>query len=492
MQTVAQRSRPAANRVGRRAGRWAAILVAVALATAPVVRSDCTQTRVFSIAPNDRATVASLEALFPELLFEYDGKAGLLTVTGCGEQIRLAQPAITAAKSGDPAQLHAEIEGELWHRLPQPGLFRHPIYGFDLVNQDAAWTTVTTAPDAAWAKRINGHPLFGLTLSQKTARLIVLVADVDGAQTAQQLGAVDTKLAPATAPQAVADLKWADNLAGRSAWLVAPPPQVTSYSTRTLWLAGKENLVSERTYVAQPSTAGQFTRFYLFETLVPLGDYKPQAHLLDMFLRGLRLPSSPLSPVLKKTPAALAVATRPVMTEQRVAVYQSRLAQNASPLVQRALARGTTPVQAEPLWRELLPTLTPAEVPEALGDLGYVEFAQRKYPQAEQTFRRIQEEFPTDPLVFQATLQRGIVLGYYLHDLTKAEEVFQMARRLARDDSERWRADCQLAVVPFFRKQYKPALQALEQLLNDYPTIATANFVRPYLWYLKNCTQKKL
>ncbi|MEI8315840.1 MAG: hypothetical protein WCG79_10370 [Verrucomicrobiota bacterium] len=468
--------------------------VVIALATVPTVRSDdCTQTRYFSLAPNDRPTVATLEALFPELLFEFDGKAGLLTVTGCDDQITLAQPAIIAAKSGDPAKLHAEIENELWHRLPQPGLFRHPIYGFDLLNQDAAWTTVTTAPDAAWAKRINGHPLFGLTLAQKTARLIVLVTDVDGTQTAQQMGAVDAKLPPATAPQAVADLKWADAAMGRAAWLIAPPPQVTSYSTRTLWLTGKEKFVAERTYVAQPSAAGQFTRFYLFETLVPYGDYNPQARRLDMFLRGLRLPASPLSPILKKTPDNLVVAARQDWRAATEATqYKPRLVYNASPLVQRALARGTTPMQAEQLWRELLPTLAQSEVPEALGHLGFVEFAQRKYPQAEQTFRRIQEEFPTDPLAFQATLQRGIVLGYYLHDLVRAEAVLLVARRLARDDSERWRADCQLAVVPFFRKQYKPALQALEQLLDDYPTLATANFVRPYLWYLKNCTQKKL
>ena len=433
--------------------------------------------------------------MFPELLFEYDGKAGLLTVTGCGEQIRLAQPAITAAKAGDPGQLHAQIETELWHRLPQPGLFRHPIYGFDLVNQDAAWTTVTTAPDAAWAKRINGQPLFGLTLAQKTARLNVLVADVDGLPTAQQLGAVDTKLPPATAPQAVADLTWADNLAGRSAWLVALPPQVTSYSTRTLWLAGKENLVSERTYVAQPSVTGQFTRFYLFETLVSLGDYKPQAHLLDMFLRGLRLPVSPLSPILTKTPEALLAAKRkekePSKQPLRL-LYQWRLAQNSSPAVQRALAPKTKSKEAEQIWQEVLPALPQSDMPEALWHLARAEFLQRENTLAAQTYQKLQTDFPTHPLAFLAALQQGTICGHYLRDWNRAEQIWQTALKLAHNDSEKRQAECQLAIVPYHRKQYKPALQALERLLEEYPTVATANFVRPYLWYLKNCTQKKL
>ena len=450
----------------------------LALATLQTVRGDCTQIKYFSLAPNDRSIVASLDVLFPELLFEFDSKAGLLAATGCGDQIALTQPFITAAKSGDPVKLHAEIDRQLWHRLPQSGLFRHPIYGFDLQNSGTAWSTVSIFPETAWAKRVGGHPLFGLTLSQKTARLIVLVADVDVTETAQQVGAMDSKLPPVTAPQSVADLKWANSLAGGSAFLMFAPTTVTSYSARTLWLAGNEKIVTERTYVAQPSATGQFTRLYLFMLVVPFADYNQPAQLLETFLRGFRMPAHPLSPVLTRTTAARLAAQRTAQDSPKdhpqLSVYQWRLAQNSSPAIQRALAPVTKPKEADQIWRDLLPTLSQPDVPEALWHLARAEFLQGKNALAEQTYQKLQTDFHTHPLAFPAALQQGTICGHNLRDWNRADEVWQAALNLAHDDSERRQVACQLAIVPFYRKQYRPALQALEQLLDEYPTFATA------------------
>ena len=208
------------------------------------------------------------------------------------------------------------------------------------------------------------------------------------------------------------------------------------------------------------------------------------------------MPASPPSPVLTKTPearlAANSKAMEPPNSPPEKTVYQWRLAQNSSPAIQRALAPATKPQESEQIWQEVLPTLSPPDLPEALWYLARAEFLQGKNALAEQTYQKLQTDFPAHPLAFQAALQQGTICGHNLRDWNRAEQVWQAALQLARNDSEKRQAACQLAVVPYYRKQYRQALQALEQLLDEYPTGETADFVRPYLWYLKTCAQKKL
>ena len=117
---------------------------------------------------------------------------------------------------------------------------------------------------------------------------------------------------------------------------------------------------------------------------------------------------------------------------------------------------------------------------------------QGKYKEALTSWAQLEKETPDPRMVFRAAMQQGDIQGRYLKNWGQAEAILQRTAKLAGEGTERWEAACQLAIIPFHKKQYRQALEALEGLLKQYPTEQTADFVRPYLWFIKNCTEKKI
>ena len=89
-------------------------------------------------------------------------------------------------------------------------------------------------------------------------------------------------------------------------------------------------------------------------------------------------------------------------------------------------------------------------------------------------------------------IQEGMIQGNYLQNWGQAEVIWQRATQRAKEDVQHWEAVSKVATVAYYKKQYRQAAEALEKFLQEYPTIQTANFVKPYLWYIKNCTKKKI
>ena len=139
-----------------------------------------------------------------------------------------------------------------------------------------------------------------------------------------------------------------------------------------------------------------------------------------------------------------------------------------------------------------MPKLSKEEQAEGLWYLAQVRAEQGKYREAIPNLTQLEKEISDFHMAFQSALKQGLLQGRYLGDWNQAEIAWQRASKLAKEDQQHWEADCHLATVPFFKKHYRQAVEALEGLLKQYPTEQTADFVRPYLWFIKNCTEKKI
>jgi len=465
--------------------RWYYLAVLVGCWLWPSFGWGCAERALFSVPLRSERLVTVIAALYPEVLVQTDQGAGILAVTGCPDQLAMLRGLVRAFGENDPAQLQAEIERQVWRH---GGAYRHSVVGVGLRKPAAAVTVPIILPDRAWAKRLGGTPVCGLRLIQQDIQFQLLVVDVPGGQVARTLGATDAAQPPPYFPRAVEDKQWAGKLAGEYVWMPGLSATTTRYSARALWSVGGKKYVTQSAYLAQPGAAGDFTRVYACVATAPLEQYSVQTQGLEGFLRGLTVPASPTGGGPENRPVV--AAGKPV--PPRAAPYAWRLVRSAEPAVQRAVAAQAEPAVAEPLWSELVKALPPADQPEALWYLARARLLQKKYAAAEQTLGKLATEFATHPLAFGAALQRGTITGHYLRQWDHAEDAWRLARRLAQDDHQRWQAACKLATVAYYKRQYRPAVQALEQLLENYPTVETADFVRPYLWYLKNCTEQKL
>ena len=119
----------------------------------------CAVTKFYPLDWNAAAVAGALEALFPEILFEFDSGARILKATGCDKQQVLLKPLLDAAKKGDAAQWQLAVEKRLWNSAGQVGLFHHSVYEFDLKMPTGNWKTVAVTPDSVWAARLGGKAL---------------------------------------------------------------------------------------------------------------------------------------------------------------------------------------------------------------------------------------------------------------------------------------------------------------------------------------------
>ncbi|MBI4023475.1 MAG: tetratricopeptide repeat protein [Verrucomicrobia bacterium] len=489
--------------------------------------SGCVATQYLFLDWNANVVAATLEALFPELLFEFDSKAQTLKATGCSRHLALLNPLTAAARTEDMVRWQTEVERRLWNasgqaRLSgggQVGLFRHSVYGFELKKPSGDWKTVSVTPDTSWAQRLGGKAVYGLTLTQKNARLTFVTLDFNDAKTAGELGEPDAKLPLALWPQAIADAKWvkasAGDYSGRVGGIQACDKTV--YRARALWFTsvnpssggntGADRIVCDRFYIAQPS-AGSGTRLYFFMLTMPLAEHAAAARWLEDFVGGFSMPETPMQPVIPRTPGPLLLAAKSASASAQStgpssiagvktaapAIYVWQLTKNPSVEIQAALRANvsTHHAETESLWKKTLPTLSRSERPEGLWYLACAQIQQRKYSDACSVLQQFLKESPDHPLAFQTALTHGMVQGFYRQEWTQAHLAWQHASKLARDETQKWQVACKLATVPFYKRQYRQALEAFESLLKEYPTEKTADFARWYIWYLKNCVEKKI
>ncbi len=461
----------------------------------------CTVTRHYPLEWNAAQVASDLEVLFPELLFTFDPIPRLLKATGCDKQFAPLEKCLAVAKTGDVARWQSQIEERLWKGTSQVGLFRHSVYGFELKKPSGNWKIASVWPDATWAARLSGKPLYGLTLTQNKARMIFIALDLAEVKTAAQAGETDSKLPLALWPQAMPDSKWVGAVSSEYQGRIGGhAKEKTAYRSRAVWDTGTEKIVCERFYVAQPSESGASTRLYFFMITMPQADFVSSGKSLEDFVGNFSMPETPMQAVLAKAPESLKAASEKAATSSKqnpaspARAYQWQLDKNPSSAVQEVLryARDDRPNEAEPRWLKTLPSLSKAERPEALWYLASAQIQQRKYSEACSTLHQLQKEASDHPFGFQAAMTQGMVQGFYRQEWNQAQISWQYASKLAKDESQRWQVACKLATVPFYKQQYRPALEALEGLLKQYPTEKTADFVLWYLWYIKNCPEKKI
>lgn len=122
----------------------------------------CTDSRFFVLHWNAPTVAASLQALFPEVLFEYDAGATMLKASGCKGQLETLKSLIDAANTGDPARWDIEVNKRLWESSLQRGMFQHTLYGFSLRKPPSEWKIASLLADSTYASRLGGQALFGL------------------------------------------------------------------------------------------------------------------------------------------------------------------------------------------------------------------------------------------------------------------------------------------------------------------------------------------
>ncbi len=468
--------------------------------------SACTVTKFYPLEWNAAQVAGTLEALFQELLFVFDSGTRMLKATGCDKQIKLLDPLIATANKGDAERWQTEVEKRLWNAASQIGLFHHNVYGFDLKKPTGNWKTVSVRPGGIWAARLGGKAIYGLTLSQNKAQLLFEVLDLNEVKTAKQVGEPDSKLPLALWPQAISDSKWVGALATEYQGRIGGhAKEKTAYRSRAVWSTGTEKIVCERFYLAQPSASGASIRLYFFLITMPQADFVSSGKSLEDFVGNFSMPEAPVQTVIAKAPDSLQAAEKKAAgSSNEVTLHRSasnkgrtyvwRLGKNPSTEVQEALSCYWSghPKEAETLWSKVLPKLSKEEHAEGLWYLAKTQTQQGKYREALPTLMQMEKEIGDSQMAFDAAMEEGKLLGGSLGNWTQAEIAWQRASKLAQQNVEKWEAACHLATVPFYKKQYRQALETLEGLLKQYPTVETADFVRWYLWYMKNCLEKKI
>ena len=462
-----------------------------------------------------------LNAMFPTFLVTYDSGAGMLSVTGCAKAMGPLEKLVTAYTSGNEAEWKRELENQLWNS----GSFTCPVYEWTLRRPPSVQWKLERLSDIAspGVKALKGDAIFGMQLQRGKARLDFDVFDLSGEHTAQGILAALPGIA-----QGARDSRWADTLAESPGRRLGGTVAVNStcYMVRDLWQTGTGGVVREVIAVAQVTPGRDATRVYLFTQLAKEKEYPQQRGWTMDIANGLGLPETPPRPLAPHaatliTKTTVKGAAQPAGPGNASDASDAADAGNAGDAMKTGTAPGTLSRTADPIhkihqsslpslktantfsangdfaaaekaYKAALDTTPPAMRPELALAIAGVQAQQKRYTQAIATLEEALRHASEPATEFEIHMRLGTLRSTTNRDWKSAESHFGAARRLAPDTYSQWRADCQLARVPYYLKQYKQAIKDFEVLLQSYPTSQTAKFARPYLWYLKNCTEKKL
>ncbi|HSI82225.1 MAG TPA: tetratricopeptide repeat protein [Candidatus Methylacidiphilales bacterium] len=462
-------------------------------AISPSEASACQTTKTWVITNPARIPLDQvLDSMFPEFLVTYDSGSGILTVTGCAKHMEPIEKLVAACNNKSPDAWGKELEQQLW---TSRGEFRNSVYEFTLRRPSSQQWKVggITQAGSNFTKAVKGQSIFHMELLRDKTRLSFDVFDVEGYQTAQ--GILEKMPSPS---QSVRDEKWSqtqkEDIGRRVGGVLAS--NAPGYSIRDMWVTSGGSLIREMVAVAHPTPEKDATRIYIFHQTIREKDFPLQRNWLMEVAEGLQLPATPPRPLAPNAGSVIAATSNSANTEELkpgIAVI-FKVHQSKSPSIQKAnslYSKGEYS-DAEKAYQAVLQN-SPADIRQEICiAIASTQIQQKRLSQAIVTLETALQHTSEPATEYDMHMRLATLYVQSSKNWKSAESHLLAARKIAPDKYSQWRAACQLARVPYYLLQYKQAIKAFEELLQTYPTSQTAEFARPYLWYLKNCTEKKI